>query len=311
MSEAGGLLDALKQAGGDASVFSDERTAHVAVAGCAIKSMRLVGGLSVEAKETSGGIEAEVSVEEGVSIERPVHLCFGILHAEGSQEIRLRVRLKRHSSASFIAHCIFPEARNIRHLMDAGVEIEEGACMKYSETHFHGPYGGIYVNPAASVNIGKGGKFLTDFNLTSGRVGKLDIDYSVTAGEDALAELTAKVFGRAKDEISIKDAVMLNGKGSRSLIKLRVALMDDARAVVTGITGGNAEGARGHVDCLEIVRDRAVARAMPIVNVSHPLAKVTHEAAIGSVDRRQLETLMSRGLSPEEAVDAIVKGMLR
>ncbi|MCG2734806.1 MAG: SufD family Fe-S cluster assembly protein [Candidatus Methanoperedenaceae archaeon] len=65
------------------------------------------------------------------------------------------------------------------------------------------------------------------------------------------------------------------------------------------------------MDCLEIVKDNAVARAIPIVNVSHALAKVTHEAAIGSVDKRQLETLMAHGLSPEEAVDVIVRGILR
>ncbi len=47
------------------------------------------------------------------------------------------------------------------------------------------------------------------------------------------------------------------------------------------------------------------------MNVTNPLAKVTHEAAIGSVDKRQLETLMAHGLTPEEAVDVIVKGVLR
>ncbi len=47
------------------------------------------------------------------------------------------------------------------------------------------------------------------------------------------------------------------------------------------------------------------------MHVTHPLAKVTHEAAIGSVDKKQLETLMAHGLSPEEAVDLIVRGILR
>jgi hypothetical protein len=62
---------------------------------------------------------------------------------------------------------------------------------------------------------------------------------------------------------------------------------------------------------MEIVKDRAVAKAIPIVQVNNPGAKVTHEAAIGSVDKRQMETLMAHGLSPEEAVDIIVKGILR
>ena len=94
------------------------------------------------------------------------------------------------------------------------------------------------------------------------------------------------------------------------MIKTRIDVEDDARVEVTGVTEGNAAGARGHVDCLEIIRDRAVAKAIPIVSVTNPRAKVTHEAAIGSVDKQQFETLMAHGLTPDEAVDVIVKGML-
>lgn len=118
------------------------------------------------------------------------------------------------------------------------------------------------------------------------------------------------MFGHANDDIKIKERVMLSGRDSRGLIKTRVALEDEAKAEVIGITKGNAEGARGHVDCMEIVKDNAIAKAVPIVNVIHTSAKVTHEAAIGSVDKRQMETLMAHGLTPEEAVDVIVKGVL-
>lgn len=40
-------------------------------------------------------------------------------------------------------------------------------------------------------------------------------------------------------------------------------------------------------------------------------AKLTHEAAIGSIDRKELETLMARGLTEEEAVETVVRGLLR
>jgi len=58
------------------------------------------------------------------------------------------------------------------------------------------------------------------------------------------------------------------------------------------------------------VQGRGSAQAIPIVEVAHPKAHITHEAAIGSVDTKQLETLMARGLSEEEAVDLIVSGLL-
>jgi hypothetical protein len=65
------------------------------------------------------------------------------------------------------------------------------------------------------------------------------------------------------------------------------------------------------MDCTEIVRGRAEARNVPIVVVRDDRARVTHEAAIGSVGKKELETLMARGLDEEEAVDVIIRGMLR
>jgi uncharacterized protein len=273
--------------------------------------MQSVEGLEVNAKETLTGISASIRVREGTQIHNPVHLCFGILHKKGNQKIKMDVRLGKNASAHFIAHCIFPKAEKIKHIMDAVVDIGEDSEMRYSETHYHGLYGGIEVIPKAVVKIAKNGRYFTEFTLITGRVGKLGIDYSVEAGENAVTELTAKVFGHADDDIKIKEEVLLQGDNARGLIKTRVAIEDEAKAEITGITEGNAAGARGHVDCMEIVKDKAVAKAIPIVSVTNPFAKVTHEAAIGSVDKKQLETLMAHGLTPEEAVDVIVKGILR
>ena len=311
MSEFEGLMNAFVDAGGDKAILADKDIAHLVASGHKILSARDIDGLEVNAKESLTGISVEVTVKKGMKIKNPVHLCFGILHKEGTQKIKMAVHFEENASAHFIAHCIFPNAEKVTHIMDAVAEIGEGAEMKYSETHYHGSYGGIEVIPKSIVNVGKNGRYFSDFTLISGRVGKLDIDYRVETGENAVTELIAKVFGHADDKITIKEEVVLSGENARGLIKTRVALEDDASAEITGITEGKAAGARGHVDCMEIVKDNATAKAIPIVSVTNPLSKVTHEAAIGSVDKRQLETLMAHGLTPEEAVDVIVKGVLR
>jgi hypothetical protein len=104
-----------------------------------------------------------------------------------------------------------------------------------------------------------------------------------------------------KNEIVMRD---------HNAVCFTIAVKDNALSEITNITEGNAPYVRGHVDCTEIVQDRAIAKAIPIVNVSDELAKVTHEAAIGSVDKKQLETLMARGLGEEKAIDTIIRGML-
>jgi len=305
------LLNAFGETGADRGIFENKDIAHLAASGHRILSMRDIEGLKVIAKETLTGISADVVIEKGTKIKNPVHLCFGVLHKRATQKIKMNIKLERDSSAHFIAHCIFPKAERVKHIMDAVIEIGQGSEMRYSETHYHGLYGGIEVIPRAVTKVGRGGRYFTDFNLITGRVGSLSIDYEVIAGEDAVAELRARIFGHANDDIRVKEKIVLEGKNSRGLIKTRIALENEATAEVMGITEGNAEGARGHVDCMEIVKDNAVASAIPIVNVRNPLSKVTHEAAIGSVDKRQMETLMAHGLTPEEAVDIIVKGILR
>lgn len=294
---------------GDAAL-ADASTAHIVLDRHRVLSTRLVEGIEAVLTPLADHVALGVRVLDGAHIEKPVHMCFGVLAAEGDQRLRIRLRLGRGSSARFIAHCIFPDGRRVLHEMDAEITLEEGAIMRYDETHIHGPYGGVEVKAVARIHAGPGSRYAADFSLLTGRVGRLRLDYSAEAMENSVVELSARVFGHADDRIELAERIVLSGANSRSTIKSRVAIEDDAVAEIRGETVGRAPGARGHVDCTEIVKDRARASAVPVVSVTHPDAKVTHEAAIGSVDRAALETLCSRGLSPDEATDVIVKGIL-
>ena len=295
----------------EAALLKRPGTAHMIVEGHRLMSRQTVPGVDIRTEETAQALSIHIRVAEGVRLEQPIHSCVGMLAPRGTQNIRLRVELEPGSSAQFLAHCLFPSAEIAKHLMEARVEVGEGAELRHTEGHFHGRYGGIEVRPQACVKVHPGGRYFSDFCLISGRVGVLNLAYQVQVADYAVAEIAARVYGHARDRIKLRDEMILSGRNARGLIKTRVAVEDDATSEVIGITHGNAEGARGHMDCTELVKDRAVARAEPVVNVGHPLAKVTHEAAIGSVDQKQLETLMAHGLTPDEAVDLIIMGLLR
>lgn len=304
------MLDLRVVPGLEPEVFEDPSTAHVLVDGRDVLSQREVPGLTVRAEPLPDGVHAVLEVAPGALLARPVHLCVGVTRHKAVQRLRLELRLGAGSQADFVAHCFFPNAEDVLHEMDGAIEIGADARMGYLEEHYHGLSGGVTVLPHARIRVGPRARLTGDFGLTTGRVGQLDLHYSVEVQEDAVAELRARVFGHGTDRIRIRDEVLLSGARSRATVKTRVAVEDRATCEVTGVTDGAAEGARGHMDCTEIVRGQATARASPIVKVSHPQAKVTHEAAIGTVDRHQMETLMARGLTPEQAVDVIVTGLL-
>lgn len=305
------LLDALLSQYPDAALLSRPQVAHVVVDGQRMVSSQSVPGVEIHAEEQGGAIAIRIEVAPGVRVENPIHTCVGLLLPHGSQHIRLDVRLGAHAAAQVVSHCLFPSAEKVIHVMESTVELGEGAELRHSEGHFHGPYGGIEVYPRANVKVGPHAHYFTDFSLTSGRVGKLELDYRVTVEKQGVAEITTRVYGRGSDAIRIADELLLAGEEARGLIKSRVAVEDEATSSVVGVTHGLAAGARGHMDCKEIVRGHAVASAEPIVKVEHPEAMITHEAAVGTVDQKQLETLMAHGLTPEEAVDVVISGLLR
>jgi Fe-S cluster assembly scaffold protein SufB len=305
------LLNTLYKVYPEASVLMSPDTPHVVVEGQRMVSRRVIPGVDMMAQASDEAVILHIHVAASVKLSQPIHSCVGLTAAQGSQHIRLYVELEAGASAHLLAHCLFPNAERVKHVMEAHVVLHAGAELRHTEGHFHGLNGGIEVRSRADVTLYPGGRYFSDFSLTSGRVGLLNVDYRVRVDKDALTEITARVYGHATDEVSIRDEVVLAGKNARGLIKTRVAVEEEASSEVVGITHGNAEGARGHMDCMELVRDRAKASAEPIVSVAHPQAKVTHEAAIGSVDQKQLETLMAHGLTPDEAVDVIIMGLLQ
>ncbi|PIU29786.1 ABC transporter ATP-binding protein [Candidatus Woesearchaeota archaeon CG07_land_8_20_14_0_80_44_23] len=305
------LMNAYKKAGGNPNFMKNKNTAFLFVKENKILSMNPVEGLVVDAKQTKNGVDVKMTVLKGVHLKNPIHLCFGIIPKSGIQMIKMRAYLQENSSAEILAHCTFPNAVKVKHLMDGEFHIGKGASLTYNETHFHGTFGGIEVVPKIKVFVGEKASFNTLFSLVIGRVGKLDINYHADCGKDSIVEMNAKVFGKSNDKIKIREEAILSGRNARSVIKTRAGIKDNATSEVYNVTEGNAPYVRGHVDCIEIVSGNAKAKATPIVSVSDETARVTHEAAIGSVDKKQLETLLSHGLSRKEAVDAIIKGMLR
>ena len=307
-----GLVDAYEKAGGDKSALLTKDLARLVVHENQVLSANETEGVSLKYEPKEDGIIAELLIQEGVKIKHPVHLCFGILPQEGLQDIVLRVKVESKAEADVVAHCIFPNAVHVTHKMDAVIDIQDNARFNYRETHYHGNFGGIEVIPKARVTLGEKAQCENTFSLVEGSVGTLDFDYEVFSEAGSIAELVAKVYGKNDDVIRIAEKINLNGNSARSLIKTRVVLTDRARAEIIGETYGNAPYTRGHVDCIELINgEEATGKAIPIVLVRNEKAKVTHEAAIGSIDRRQVETLMARGLEENEAVDVIVRGILR
>lgn len=305
------LVDAYEQSGGDGTVFSDEAGAFLLINADKVIGANEVEGLKIETEKIENGIKARVTVKKGTKLKKPMHMCFGVTHKKGIQHIVSEYVLEEGAEAHLLAHCSFPQAEEVVHKMDATLRLEKDAVLSYEEVHYHGPEAGIEVIPKTKAILGEGAYYYNEFKLVEGLVGKLDLDYEVELAKDAVTEMISKVYGKRDDRIKIKETFHLNGEGSRGIAKTRVFAADHTVSEVIGQAYGNAPYVKGHIDCIEVVKGEAEVSAIPIIKVNNELAELSHEASIGRINQKQLETLIARGLSEEEATDLIVSGMLR
>lgn len=285
-------------------------TPHLIINANQVLSSHQVEGLIMEPEELPDGVRAKLRVKKRVKIGSPVHLCFGLLPERGVQHIIMDIEIEDEAEVSFMAHCTFPKAVDVEHRMEAQIKVGRQAKYSYFERHWHSDEGMVRVVPVARIELEEGAHFSTEFELLKGRVGLIEMDYRTTCQARSSAEMKARIFGRQDDRIQIREAAHLIGEGSRAVLTTHIAVKNQARAEINNEIIAEAPLARGHVDCKEIIQDNGLARAVPVVEVRNSKAQVTHEAAIGSVDSKQLQTLMARGLSEEEAVDLIIESLL-
>ncbi len=303
------LINALYESLGETCV-TESGVAHIEIHANEVLGVHLVPGFEVEAEELPDGIRATITVKKNSKIDQPVRICFGLLDETGTQKIYMKLRMEEASRVAVLASCTFPNAVEVFHAMDAEIEIGKNAEYMYLERHVHGSKGGVHVIPKAGIILDEGARFRTDFELIKGRVGKIDMDYDAECHRYSVLDMAARISGRGDDRITIHEKANLKGEGAHAVLRTNIAVSDTAKADVKNTIIASAPFTRGHVDCKEVVQGKAIANAIPIVEVHHPKAHVTHEASIGSVDSKQLETLMSRGLTEDDATDLIIEGLL-
>ncbi|MGM5484749.1 MAG: SufB/SufD family protein [Nanobdellota archaeon] len=290
--------------------LKDPKVATVCLDYNKVLNDKTVEGLNVDYKETEDGIDVNIHVEKDAMIEKPVQMCFAVMHRSAEQRINLKVKMEDNSRISIIGHCIFPSGKKIKHIMHGKIDIGKNCRYDYYEKHIHNEEGTVEAYPQAEVNVGENSRFNTIFDLLKGRVGKLLIDYSTKGAKNSSINLDSRVSGSGDDDIEIRETAELNGEKANGVLRSRVAVKDNAEAHVFNRLIARSAYSRGHVDCTEIMTGNGKVKAYPEVEVLHPKARATHEANLGGVDNKQLETLMAKGLSEKEAEEMIIEGLL-
>ncbi|MBW1894537.1 MAG: SufD family Fe-S cluster assembly protein [Deltaproteobacteria bacterium] len=249
-----------------------------------------------------------IRAQKGVKSVDPVQACLHIATESFSQNVHNIVIAEEDSDLHIITGC--STSSHLTSGLHVGVSefyIKKGATLRFTMIHDWGEK--VDVRPRTVAVVEEGGVFVSNY-ISMNPVGSLQMSpVTYLNGRNAVARFNSILVAGQGTHMDVGSNVVLNEPGSRAEIISR-AISTGGTIIARGNLTGKAEGIKAHLECKGLILKGGIIRAIPELDARVPGVEMSHEAAVGKIDRREIEYLMSRGVDEDEAISTIVRGFL-
>jgi Fe-S cluster assembly scaffold protein SufB len=245
----------------------------------------------------------------GVKSIYPLQACLYLEEDNLAQDVHNIIIAEEGSELHIITGCATaPHVRSGLHVGISEFYVKKGAKLTF--TMIHNWAEKIAVRPRSATIVEQGGLFLSNY-VCMQPVGTLQM-YPVTylVGEDSTARYNSILVATPGSEMDVGSRVFLKATGARAEIISR-AITTGGKITARGHMKGEVPGIKAHLECKGLIlSDKGIIHAVPELEGHRMEVDLSHEAAVGKIAQEEVEYLMARGLSEEEATSTIVRGFL-
>ncbi len=251
-----------------------------------------------------------IKSEAGSKVTMPVQACLFITSDKVRQNVHNIIIAEENSELHIITGCsVYHAVNSALHLGISEFYVKKGAKITFTMIHNWG--GGIEVRPRSAMVIEDDGVFISNFILMTPVKTLQMYPTAYCVGRNARATFQSIVYAHGDTKIDLGSRAQLQGEGSRAEIISRVIATDNAKVVARGDVIGEAANVKGHIECRGLMlSDNAEVDSIPELKATLKELDLSHEAAVGKIAEEEIQYLMARGLSEEEATSVIIRGFL-
>lgn len=250
-----------------------------------------------------------VYVKPGYKVKDPVQTCNMISKKKSVQTLHNIVIVDEGASLEMITGCATSNHVNdALHIGVSEIYVKKNASITFSMIHNWGTK--TAVRPRTVCLVEEGGRYVNNYVLLE-PVGTLQsFPLCKLNGKGASCKYNTICIADTGSNIDSGGAIELNAPGTSAEIISR-NIVRGGNIIARGRLIGNAPGIKAHLECRSIMLGNGGStEAIPELKSTVADVEMTHEAAVGKIARDQIEYLMSRGLSEDDAVGMIVRGFL-
>ncbi|MEM1928171.1 MAG: SufD family Fe-S cluster assembly protein [Acidilobaceae archaeon] len=250
-----------------------------------------------------------IYVPKGVRVPTPLYTCLVLKTERRAQLVHNVIYVDDGAEAHVVSGCAVPHGlKGGLHVGISEYYVGRGARLTFSMIHSWAE--GLHVRPRTAVRVEEGGEYVSYYMIYS-PVASIQTNPVVELGEGAKLYSVSVVAGRSTAHLDVGTVALLNGRQSRAELVSRVVAFDESTIYARGDIHGNAPETAGHIECLGLMASpKGTISSIPVVTSRDPTSKLSHEAAIGVIAQEEIEYLMSKGFSEDEARAIIIRGFM-
>ncbi|MDD1653251.1 MAG: SufD family Fe-S cluster assembly protein [Methanomicrobiales archaeon] len=238
----------------------------------------------------------------------PIQACL-YLGKEQIQHVHNIIIAEEDAELHIVSGCA-----SARHVGKGGAhygisEFYVGKNAKISFTMIHTWGEEIEVYPRSASVLEEGATFLSNY-VCMQPVKKVQMYPTATlAGERSVARFSSIVIASPGSTMDLGSRAILAARGSSAELVTR-AITRGGTIISRGEIQGKVDHTRGHLECRGLILRDGLIHAIPEIHGEVVGTELSHEAAVGKIAQEEIEYLMARGLSEEEATATIIRGFL-
>ena len=239
----------------------------------------------------------------------PLQACL-YLGTEGlAQSIHNIVIAEEGSELHIITGCTSgTHGQSGLHLGVSEFYVKKGAKLTFTMIHNWEP--DIAVRPRTGIVVEEDATFLSNYVIMKPVRDLQSNPVAHCVGEGATVRFNSVVAGFPGSKMDLGSRVFLDAPRSRTEVISR-AVATGGEIIARGYIEGNAADVRGHLECRGLILDDGgVIHAVPELRGTIAGIDLSHEAAVGKIAEEEVQYLMARGLTHDEAAATIVRGFL-
>ena len=238
----------------------------------------------------------------------PLQSCLYIAKNGFSQNVHNIVIAEERSHLHVITGCATaPHLDSGLHVGISEFYVKKGATLMFTMIHDWGK--NVSVRPRTVIRVAEGGTLISNY-ICLKPVGSLQMfPTTYLEGEGAVARFNSVLVAARGSYMDVGSRVILSAPNTRAEIISR-GITSGGTIIARGDLIGKVAGVKAHLECKGLILNDGLMHAIPELQGFVPGVEMSHEAAVGKIDQREIEYLMARGLDEEEAVSTIVRGFL-